>query len=230
MNAPFQSTLNPWGPQSFTPSSTAYGSGAQDPNPNPVATSADNPLGWSNENTYAPWLEPNGNTGSNPSFSGLGQGSTTQSHDQNMWFGGGNWASGGLASLFGAKKRASPDFYAPSYQGTLFDPGGDYLSSMGLSPQGQAANSSMNSQQAPGMAPGSNTQASQGSFGQSMTGPTYAGANGFGTSQSYVGQNAFSLPGSTYMPGQGGMSQGGYSNYGGYGNSASGMQPYVPGQ
>ena len=72
MNAPFQSTFNPYASQYGTPSTTAYGAGDQNPNPNPTTASASNPLGWSDMNTYAPWTTPDGSTGSNPSFSGAG--------------------------------------------------------------------------------------------------------------------------------------------------------------
>lgn len=231
MNAPFQSTLNPYASQYGTPGATAYGSGDQNPNPSPVSASASNPLGWADMNTYAPWTTPDGSTGSNPSFSGAGSWNNANS---TLW----NLDPSGLTgSMFGrAKKYNLPDISAPSYQGTLFDPGGNYLSSAGLSAQGEASNQAF-AQQIPGNssansgAQGMNTNAQQINMG-SFSGPSYSGASGLSSSQSYVGQNPYSVAGGNYVPGQSssGLSYGGYSNYGGYGNSASGMQPYVPGQ
>lgn len=233
MNAPFQSTLNPYASQYGTPSAMAYGSGDQNPNPSPVSASASNPLGWANMNTYAPWATPNGSTGSNPSFGDAGSWGSSGQGGMTNW----NDAMGSIGgSWFGLSKKYNlPDTSSPSYQGTLFNPdtgpyAQNYLGNLGLSPEGTSSDQSLqNSMQ--GMSPTSSNQPLNPLSNSSLSGLSgsqYAGANGLQSSQSYVGQNPYGVAGSSYVPSQSGMSYGGYSNYGGYGNSGSGM--YVPGQ
>lgn len=219
MNAPFQSYLNP---------SVGQYSGSQ---------SASNPLGWDNYNTYAPWTEPNGATGQNPSFSGYGQGNSIGFGNSGM----GSWSHAldpMTGSWFGlGSKRSSPNFYAPSYQGTLFQPDNGYGASYG-SPGGSnystqplsAAAQYSGAAAYPGSTAGASSSAPAAS---NLTGPQYAGGSGLQQSQSYLGQTPYGVAGQSYMPSQGGLSYGGYSNYGGYGNSGAGMQqnqPYFPGQ
>lgn len=203
-------------------------------NPSFVNAPSQAPAPWANMNTYAPWTTPNGANGnSNPSFGGYGAESNinpwSSSNLTGMFDLGGSWF--GLGN-----KRSSPDFYAPSYQGSLFTPTDGSIpnwynqSSQGMQASQQAMMPTSGAQSMqPNMSGatgqfGSPQQGGQGSFGQ------------FSAQPNYIGQSPFSgsTPGIDYTAGQGmgGLSYGGYSSYGGYGASGStpGMsQPFVPG-
>lgn len=198
------------------------------------------PAPWANANTYAPWETPNGETGQNSSFGGMGGGK-----DSNYNYGGLYATSlfspaaalfGGSQGWFGSgKKRGSPDFSAPSYQGHLFTPSEGMPQWFGTSQQGQSADamlqnvtgSQQNAQNFPSFGDG-NMAPSQGS----KTGESGLQSYGYDTMPSYIGQTPYL--GNTvnnYSPNIGG-NYGGYSSYGGYGNSkntnTSPYQPYVP--
>lgn len=228
MNAPFQANLSvgssPYDNYSYQggPNSQQYNF-----NPSPVAQTAQNPLGWSNYQTYAPNYTPQmtmGSIGSN----GLGVGNDF------------NWMTGG-GSFFGlGNKKQFANFNVPSYQGTLFNPnndpgnpwaqGGTYgIGSNNYASQGQQAGI------AASMPTSSALQGTSGSVNAGVSGIESGGqfqnaAGSLSPSQSYVGQSVYNMPGQTYVPQSGGMSYGGYSNYGGYGASGAGTQPYFPGQ
>lgn len=192
---------------------------------------------WANASTPAPWSTPNGQTGANPSFGGMGGG-----HDADYNYGGLAALShfspaaallAGGSGLFGSgKKRGSPNFYAPSYQGSLFTPQEGLPQWYGTSAEGASADAmSMNMQ--PNDQNFSQNQnvnmASQNSMGYGSSGLQSYGSDAM---PSYIGQTPYL--GNTvnnYAPQMGG-NYGGYSSYGGYGNSkntnTSAYQPYVP--
>ena len=235
MPAPFQSYLNPAAGQYYTPGANAYGSGDQNPNPNPVSTSMQNPLGWANENTYAPFQTPNGVTGQNPSFSGAGgwtNGASPNLFSNNF----DSFYNAATMGMFGnlGKKWSMPDISSPSYQGTLFNPdSGPYAQAYGANysqPYGGANSQPVTT---PSQVSSGQVSSSSGSYpgAAQYNGSQYAGTNGLQSSQSFIGQSPYGVAGGTYVPGQGSSSAsyGGYGNYGGYANSGAGMQPYMPG-
>ena len=261
MPAPFTSTMDPSVGQYYTPNAGTYGGQNPNPYPtqtsqsNPLGWGQANtyapwatPNGVTGQNpSFSQYGNPSytmGNpTGSATAYGALGGGLAgglldgaamgTVLGPLGTLVGG---AAGGLAGLFGRlfgsnKKRSSPDFYAPSYQGQLFQPSLGYGSTYGMSQEGQNASMQQSMQQPAGSpAPSGQGQPSPSTSGSFGAGPAYAGVNGLGSNQSYVGQSPYSVPGGTYTPGQGGQSYGGYSSYGGYGSSGAGTQPYIPGQ
>lgn len=176
------------------------------------------PAPWANANTYAPFSVPNGDTGSNPSFGGYGAEGHTQMSTwpsdfllQGSWFGTG-------------RKRSSPNFYAPSYQGSLFTP------SEGLpqwfSPSAEGLTSNYLGQD------GMNEATQQATPTQQVG--TMSGSSGLNSYDmpNYIGQMPWT--GDTvgsYAPNYA-ASYRGYDTYGGFGNSGnkqqSVYQPFVP--
>lgn len=176
-------------------------------------------MDWANANTYAPWQTPNEQSG-NPSFGQQGQEQTQQT---NLPFGYGSL----VPFLLQSKKRSSPNFYAPSYQGQMFTPQEGLPSwytdndpNTGFySQNGTSTNATMQSfPNSP--SPMQPQQGSPFSLNGTMPMPNYIG-------QTYGGMNYAPAMGSSY---------GGYNSYGGYGASAntgngqqsSLYQPFVP--
>lgn len=195
------------------------------------------PQPWANANTYAPWATPNGQNGSNPSFTGQG----AQHSIGTDWTGVGNsfdWMNGGGSWLGLGKKRSSPNFYAPSYQGSLFTPQEGLPQWYQTSAEGSSSDQALQAM----LNPGSNnatTSTNSGANVQNSSTPNFqnSGASGiqsygFDTMPSYIGQAPYL--GNTvnnYSPAVG-ANYGGYDSYGGYGNSnsstKSNYQPFVP--
>jgi hypothetical protein len=193
---------------------------------------------WANSNTYAPWQTPT-QAGGNPSFSGYG-GTNSGAN----WLGQGEGI--GAMDIFstnyeksvaplgwwdfkGGKKRSSPDFYAPSYQGTMFtpqegipdwytnsDPSDDWK---GMSSTGSQANYAAINQ-----AYGNQL------YGQGPSSDQPGAARDLSAQQS----NLYNMYGGAmggYQPQSVGGQYGGYGSYGGYADSASQTRynkPFVP--
>lgn len=178
-------------------------------------------MDWANANTYAPWATPDGGHGfnSNPSFSGEGQGTYQQTGSQAF----ASPLTGAIPWAFGqgmqSKKRASPNFYAPSYQGQLFTPDEGLPSwyTDNDPTTGFYSQAMDNPMQAAPAAPAQ----SQRNSSMALT----------GTIPNYIGQMPWMGEAMGYAPSYG-NSYGGYSNYGGYGASnnrqVSQYQPFVP--
>lgn len=178
-------------------------------------------MDWQNSNTYAPWVTPDSSSGYNPSFSGYG----AEHSIGTDWTGAGNdfnWMTGGGSWLGLGKKRSTPNFTAPSYQGHPFTPSeglpswytdSDPNTHM-YSMQGAASNSAMSPS-----APAQNSNASQPMM-----------PSGYGYAPMPLAVNS-SAPDYAAISGLSPMSMGGYNSYGGYGTSTpsnSSYQPYVP--
>lgn len=217
-------------------------------------------MAWENANTYAPWQTPNGLTGQNQSFASYGQTDSgpnwlgmptsegsTRGDVMSMDFGESLKGALGFWDFKGGKKRSSPNFYAPSYQGQMFTPQEgipDWYTNTdvsddwkGLSGQslmlqygsGQGASTPINGQntqtsQQPGMSQGQST--GQVDPYQMSYMPSFVGQ-----SLSY-GANGSYAPDYAAASGLSPQSLNGYSSYGGYGASqskqSSPYQPYVP--
>lgn len=203
-------------------------------------------MAWENANTYAPWVTPS-EQGGNPSFAGYGEGKGNTYNPAAMagtahLFGAIPTLFGASQGLFGtAKKRSSPNFYAPSYQGQMFTPQEgvpDWYTNtdmsddwMGMSGLGQSYTASLNApqtQQQPQQTP----QSSQGASGMGSGFDMAYMPNYVGQSVGYGGYGNYQ-PDYAQTSGLSPTSLGGYNSYGGYGASnssakSSSYQPFVP--
>lgn len=171
-------------------------------------------MDWANANTYAPWQTPNQNQG-NPSFGGYGAETSQQTGGQAFTNPLVSGLAGGFLGMFmNSKKRASPDYYAPSYQGSLFTPeegmpswytDGDPMTSM-YSPEGTAANSYLQTSMMPTLP--TNNPASNPSPLNSGYSMPWLGQNGYAPAygNSYNGYTGSSGSNNTFVP-TGGIGQ-----------------------
>ena len=162
------------------------------------------PAPWANANTYAPNTPDQGGTHL-PSFG--------ERYDANS---GGGWG-GVLSGLIGAeygwlfgtgKKRSSPDYYAPSYQGTPFTPSEGFPKYYNPSQEGQAVNQTQQDYYNQGQLGSTMQNRSNGSYNYNYGDTSLSGLQPEGNPD-YIGQTI-------------------YGAYGGspYGNMAKPYSPY----